>query len=214
MVFCQTKVDCDEVAEELSREGIITRALHGDMEQRDREEVLTLFANGSLNLLTATDVAARGIDIKELPAVVNFELSRDPQVHTHRIGRTGRAGKAGVAFSIVAKRESRRFERLQEDNPHLQMTPIASGLKGRASLPQPDMVTLLIAAGKRNKLRPGDVLGALTQGASIHANDVGQINVFPVRTYVAVNRSVARRALDGLRRSQIKGRTMKVYTVR
>lgn len=213
VAFCQTKADCDILAHDLSKNDIVARAIHGDMEQREREEVLTLFANGSLNVLVATDVAARGIDIKDLPAVINYELSKDPQVHTHRIGRTGRAGSKGLAISLVSPREERRFKLIQEANPHLKLER-GETIKSQFNyLPKPEMLTLTILAGKRNKLRPGDILGALTQGASIQSKDVGKINIFPVRSYVAVRRSLANKALHGLRKAKIKNRDLKLFIV-
>jgi len=89
-------------------------ALHGDLEQRDREQVLLQFTNKSKAILVATDVAARGLDIKELDLVINYQISYDPQVHTHRIGRTGRAGEAGLAITLVAAHEMPKANLLEE----------------------------------------------------------------------------------------------------
>lgn len=117
IVFCQTRQQCQELADWLNLRKISSLALHGDLEQRERDQVLTLFANRSCSVLIATDVAARGLDIDNLEAVINLELARDPQVHIHRIGRTGRAGATGQAFSLVAPNEMARataIEALQE----------------------------------------------------------------------------------------------------
>ncbi|MFB3089891.1 MAG: ATP-dependent RNA helicase DbpA, partial [Gammaproteobacteria bacterium] len=98
LVFCNRKQQCQELADVLWQQGFHALALHGDLEQRDRDQVLLQFANKSSSILVATDVAARGLDIKDLQAVINFELSPDPEVHIHRIGRTGRAGNEGLAL--------------------------------------------------------------------------------------------------------------------
>ena len=113
-MFCNTKKETDEAAQTLKQAGFAALALHGDMEQKDRDRTLALFANGSASILVATDVAARGLDIEELPVVVNYHLSRDPEVHVHRVGRTGRAGQKGVALSLVSKKEIYKLERLEE----------------------------------------------------------------------------------------------------
>lgn len=102
MAFCQTRQQCQELADALKAQRISALALHGDLEQRERDQVLTVFANRSCNVLVATDVAARGLDIAALETVINVELARDPEVHIHRIGRSGRAGEKGLALSLVA----------------------------------------------------------------------------------------------------------------
>src|SRR5690606_31606897 len=114
ITFCQTKIQCDELVAFLKARGLSAAALHGDLEQRDRDQVLTLFANRSLSILVATDVAARGIDIAGLDLVINVELSRDPEVHIHRIGRSGRAGEKGLAVSLVAPSEAQRASAIEE----------------------------------------------------------------------------------------------------
>ena len=108
VIFCNTKLQCQAIADTLQEKGFSALALHGDLEQRDRDQVLLRFSNKSCAILVATDVAARGIDIKDLEAVINFELSHDPEVHIHRIGRTGRAGKSGLALSLYIAAESHR----------------------------------------------------------------------------------------------------------
>ena len=186
LVFCNTRRDVDDVAEQLVQRGYVALALHGDMEQRDRDEVLLRFANRSCSVLVATDVAARGLDIKELPAVVSFELPTDADAHVHRIGRTGRAGNTGLALSLVAAREINRVGMIES----------ALGIKvrwGRVDLSQrvpkpapPAMVTLAIDGGRQDKLRPGDVVGALTGEAGLNADAIGKIDTFATRSYVAV----------------------------
>ena len=106
LVFCNMRRDTRDLADGLAQRGFSALALHGDLEQRDRDEVLMRFANRSCAILVATDVAARGLDIEDLPAVVNWEVSTDPDVHLHRIGRTGRAGRKGMAWTLVARRRN------------------------------------------------------------------------------------------------------------
>jgi ATP-dependent RNA helicase DbpA len=211
LVFCNTKLECQEMATALVSRGFAALAIHGDLEQRERDQVLVRFANRSVSVLVATDVAARGLDIKELPAVINFELSRNPEIHTHRIGRTGRAGEQGLAISLVTPRESRLITAIEESlgstiaRHDLASLPIATGRP-----PLPPMVTLCIDGGRKNKLRPGDILGALTGEEGIAGSEVGRIDVFDQHTFVAIMRQSIDQALDCLGRNRIKGRFFKV----
>lgn len=161
VVFCNTKRDCQAVCDALNAAGQSALSLHGDLEQRDRDQTLVRFANGSARVLVATDVAARGLDIKSLELVVNFELAWDPEVHVHRIGRTARAGESGLAISFCAPEEAQRANILAE---MLQITlNWVNAPAGNHIAPlQAEMATLCIDGGKKAKMRPGDVLGALT----------------------------------------------------
>ena len=214
LVFCNTRKECQEVAEALVKRGVSALAIHGDLEQRDRDLVLLRFANRSASVLVATDVAARGLDIKELSAVINFELPRDPEIHVHRIGRTGRAGEKGVALSLVSAHEGRRVQAIETalgvviprgDLASLSIAP------GGAMVPS--MVTLGIDGGRRNKMRPGDILGALTGEGGIAGSEVGKIDVFDAQAYVAIRRAAAAQALACLSGNKIKGRFFKVRRI-
>jgi len=211
VAFCFTRQQCQELVEYLGAKGISAMALHGDLEQRDRDQVLAMFANRSLSVLVATDVAARGLDIDALDMVINVELARDSEIHVHRIGRTGRAGKRGVAVSLVAPAEAHRARAIEErQQAPLDWYPL-SALKALPGEPlQPPMVTLCIAAGRKEKLRPGDILGALTGDAGIPGAQVGKIALFDFQAFVAVERGVARKALARLNAGKIKGRSLKV----
>jgi ATP-dependent RNA helicase DbpA len=211
VVFCNTRRDVDEVADALGKAGITALALHGDIEQRDRDEVLVRFANRSCSVLVASDVAARGLDIRELGAVVNYELPQDPDVHLHRIGRTARAGASGLALSLVTPREMPRALALEarQGAPLRWAQPDLRGGRSGASLQAP-MVTLRLDAGRTDKMRPGDILGALTGTAGLPAEAVGKIDVFPTRAYVAIRRDDAGRALARLREAGLKGRKVRV----
>ena len=211
VVFCNMRKDVDEVAGSLQHFGFSALALHGDMEQRDRDEVLVRFANRSCNVLVASDVAARGLDIEDLALVVNYDMPSDADTYVHRIGRTGRAGRDGLAISLCTPRELPRADAIQErlGAPLLWDRHVPSAPKANTA-PPAAMTTLRIDAGKTDKLRPGDVLGALTGDAGLSASAIGKINVFPTRTYVAVARDKAGAALARLNAGKIKGRSFRV----
>jgi len=211
VAFCHTRQQCQEVVDYLKANKVSALALHGDMEQRDRDQVLVQFANRSCTVLVATDVAARGIDIAGLEAVINVELSRDADIHIHRIGRSGRAGETGMAFSLVAPAEAGRAQAIEDK----QKAPLnwqsidMLTLENPAPL-VPPTVTLCIAGGRKEKVRPGDVLGALTGEAGIPGDKVGKITVHDYQAYVAIERDTARQALKRLSEGKIKGRSFKV----
>ena len=213
VVFCNTKRDVDDVATALGNAGFATAALHGDLEQRDRDEVLVRFSNRSLSVLVASDVAARGLDVKDLACVVNYELPNDPDTYLHRIGRTARAGEQGLALNLVTPREMPRAMQIEETNGE----PIRwnrAPLNARpGDAPKATMRTLRIDAGRSDKLRPGDILGALTGAAGMKAQDIGKIDVFPTRSYVAVRASLLKAALAGLQAGKIKGRSFRVRAI-
>ncbi len=214
LVFCNTKVECQEVATALISEGFAALAIHGDLEQRERDQVLVRFANKSISVLVATDVAARGLDIKELAAVVNYELPRNPEIHTHRIGRTGRAGEQGLAVSLMTAHENRRVQAIESALGSSIIRGELSALTVSAGRPAaPPMVTLCIDGGRKNKLRPGDILGALTGDGGIAGSEVGKIDVLDSQAFVAIVRSSAGQALACLGRNKIKGRFYKVWKV-
>ncbi len=210
VVFCNTRRDVDEIATALANAGFSAAALHGDMEQRDRDEVLVMFANRSLGVLVASDVAARGLDVKDLACVVNYELPHEADVYLHRSGRTARAGGSGLVLNLVTSREMPRAQAIEAgrgepirwNRPPLNARP--------ADVPKPAMRTLRIDAGRTDKLRPGDILGALTGAAGLKADAIGKIDVFPTRSYVAVRADVLKAAIAGLQAGKIKGRSFRV----
>lgn len=215
VVFCNTKRETKDVADRLEEAGFAVVALHGDLEQRERDQMLLKFANKSVNIMVATDVAARGLDIDSVDAVVNFHLAFDTEVHIHRIGRTGRAGKKGVAYSFFDQEDGYKIALLEDYLGYSiksENLPDASVLK--AMPPEPLMVTLHIDGGKKNKIRPGDILGALTAGNDILGADVGKIKVTDHRSYVAVKKQVAKKALKKLSSDKIKGRIYRVWQVK
>jgi len=211
LVFCNMRRDVDAVAQELDRRGYSALALHGDMEQRDRDEVLVRFANRSCNVLVATDVAARGLDIVALPLVLSYDVAHDPDTHTHRIGRTGRAGEAGLAITLCTPRERPKAANIEElGGAPLPWRALKVAPSRGKTLHLAPMKTLVIDAGRQDKLRPGDILGALTGDAGLEAKDIGKIDVFATRAYVAISRTLANKALERLRAGKIKGRNFRV----
>ena len=200
-------MQCQQVASSLQAKGFSALALHGDLEQRDRDQTLVRFCNKSCSILVATDVAARGLDIKDLAVVINFELSYDPEVHIHRVGRTGRAGRSGLALSLYLAAESHRVTAIED----YQQAPISYSAIGRLQAGQkhvsrPSMVTLCIDGGRKNKVRPGDILGAVTGDTGIAGNQVGKIDIFERMSFVAIERSMADKAMQQLSTGKIKGR--------
>ncbi len=215
VVFCNRKYQCRELAEELWQQGFHALALHGDLEQKDRDQVLVQFANKSSSILIATDVAARGLDIKDLQAVINFELAHDPEIHIHRIGRTGRADKEGLALSLFMPSEAPKVTAIEA----CQQSPVridkTSTLKAREHFRlTPPMVTLSINGGRKDKVRAGDILGALTANKKIPGKQIGKIDIFDTIAFVAIERPLGKQALKILSEGKIKGRKFRVRKLR
>ncbi|NRF29205.1 ATP-dependent RNA helicase DbpA [Vibrio coralliilyticus] len=213
VVFCNTKKEVQKVTDELSHRGFSVVELHGDMEQREREQALTMFANKSVSILVATDVAARGLDVDNLDAVFNFELSRDPEVHVHRIGRTGRAGSKGVAFSFYSEKEEYRVARIDE-YMDIAISPAVLPEKPVERPFYPKMQTIQILGGKKQKVRAGDILGALTKQAGLDGKKIGKINILPMVSYVAVEHEIVKPALKQLQNGKMKGRNFKARVMK
>ncbi|MBU2515635.1 ATP-dependent RNA helicase DbpA [bacterium] len=211
VIFCNTKQTCGELTAYLKEQGFNVDSLHGDLEQKDRDRVLVQFANQSSPILVATDVAGRGLDIKDLQVVINYELFPRPDVYVHRVGRTGRAGKEGLALSLFEKKEQPKLDAIAnlQGKPlyckHIDILPNDS----EVSL-LPPMTTLCISGGKKQKVRAGDILGALTGEAAISGDNIGKIDIFDFWSYVAIKRNVAEKALQRLQKGKIKGRIFKV----
>ena len=211
LVFCNTKLEVQDVAKQLLDYGFSVLALHGDLEQRDRDQTLLRFANKSAAILVATDVAARGLDIDALDLVINYHVARDTEVHIHRIGRTGRAGSTGVACSLYSDKESYKIALLGDYlNRIISSETLPSYSLLNESPGQPKMVTLQIDGGKKQKVRAGDILGALTGENGITGKQVGKIHIFDNWAYVAIERNAAKPALQKLSKGKLKGRSFRV----
>ncbi|TRZ66862.1 MAG: ATP-dependent RNA helicase DbpA [Rhodocyclaceae bacterium] len=211
LAFCNTKIHCRELAAELRAQGFSALALHGDLEQREREEILVQFASRSCSVLVATDVAARGLDIQTLDAVINVDVSKDTEVHIHRIGRTGRGKERGLALSLCAPNEKKWVKLIEAYQGGAVDWCDLAGLDGAGGEPlQAPMVILCVMGGKKDKLRPGDLLGALTGEVGLAKEQIGKISVFEFVTYVALDRRIAEHAAARLASGTIKGRNFKM----
>ena len=207
LVFCNTKIQTEEVAGELRDHGFSAQSINGDLEQRDRDSRLVQFANKSLSVLVATDVAARGL-------VINYHITRDMEVHTHRVGRTGRAGSKGLACSLHHDKESYKVALLEEHvGQNLQKLPLPPKSLLSSSPSKPTMVTLQLDGGKKQKVRPGDILGALTGKNGISGQLVGKINITDRSAFIAINQKVEKQALKILGEGQVKGRSFRVRRI-
>jgi ATP-independent RNA helicase DbpA len=211
LAFCNTKVQCRDLVAVLQAQGFSALALYGELEQRERDQVLIQFANRSCSVLVATDVAARGLDVAQLEAVINVDVTPDAEVHIHRIGRTGRADAEGLAVSLASMDEMGyvgKIEVLQGRESSWQ--ELSSFTPAGKDMLVPAMATLQIVGGRKEKIRAGDVLGALTGDAGYTREQVGKINVNEYSTYVAVARDIAREAVAKLSRGKVKGKSVKV----
>ncbi|NMG77367.1 ATP-dependent RNA helicase DbpA [Aromatoleum diolicum] len=211
LAFCNTKQQCRDLLEVLQAQGFQALTLNGDLEQRERDQVLIQFANRSCSVLVATDVAARGLDIAQLEAVINVDVTPDPEIHIHRIGRTGRADEDGWALSLCSPADKRRVATIaQMMGSEPEWHGLGSLQSGSDAPLVPPMVTLQILGGRKDKIRPGDVLGALTGEAGFTREQVGKITVTDQSTYVAIARDIARDAVRKLAAGKVKGKTVKV----
>lgn len=211
VVFCKTKQSCADVSTFLIKKGISALAFHGDLDQNERTVALTKFSNHSTLVLVATDVAARGLDIKDLKAVINFDLATDPEVYIHRIGRTARAGNDGLAISFFVNYEKEKlqdFENYQDSKfEFMDLSKLSKDLQFDLKAP---MKTMYINGGKKDKIRPGDILGSLVGVVGLEASSVGNINILNNQSYVAILTDQIEIAVSKLNEGKLKGRKFRV----
>lgn len=215
IVFCNQKSTASALAQDLVAVGLSAAALHGDLEQRDRDRVMATFRNRSIRILIATDVAARGIDVENVTIVFNFDLPAKPEVYLHRIGRTGRAGSAGLAIALATQRESHKIEAIEvftSVSMQRQSAPTNDENQQQlSSVPSATMATLRIGGGRKEKLRAGDIVGALTgESGGLPFAAVGKIEIHDHFSYVAIARELAASACRSLAQGRIKGRRFAV----
>ena len=212
LAFCNTKQQCKELVAYLQQQGFSALALYGELEQRERDQVLAQFSNRSCSVLVATDVASRGLDITQLEAVINVTITPDPEVHVHRIGRTGRAGESGLALSLASMDEMGSVGKIELYQKQVSVWHQRDELTPTGKGPLlPPMVTLQLLGGRKEKIRPGDVLGALTgSDGGFTREQIGKINVTEFTTFVAVQRAIAHEALRKLNAGKVKGRSVRV----
>ncbi|SAL66882.1 ATP-dependent RNA helicase DbpA [Caballeronia terrestris] len=214
LAFCNTKQQCRDLLDVLRAQGFEALALHGELEQRERDQVLVQFANRSCSVLVATDVAARGLDITQLEAVINVDVTPDPEIHVHRIGRTGRADEEGWALTLASMDEMGRVGSIEQaQGKEVEWHPLGELTSATPGHLKPPMATLQILGGRKEKIRPGDVLGALTGEAGFTGAQIGKINVTDMFTYVAVERGIADDAVRKLGAGKVKGKKVKVRRI-
>ncbi len=211
LIFCNTKIKCDELTQDLMDSGLDILTLHSDLDQRERDETIILFSNKSYPIMIATDVASRGLHIDDIDLVINYDIARDEMVHTHRIGRTARAGKNGLSVTLVSKEEAWKTDVIEEkfdDIVYEDFQKIEDALSYKIDA---DYRTVFILGGKKQKVRAGDILGALTAGVGLDKNDIGKIDILEFVSYVAVKKQVIKKAINGLNKGKIKGKSFKVF---
>ena len=209
IVFTNTKIEADEITKTLVNAKVDALALHGDLEQYERNDVLVQFSNNSCTVLVATDVAARGLDIKELAMVVNYDLPHDAETYTHRIGRTGRAGAEGLAFTIYEPNEIEKVDEYKNDSRIFEEGDTLKAVNGFEMKPQ--NITLVIEGGKKDKVRAGDILGALTGEAGLKGSSIGKIDIYDRQAYVAIEAKLIDEAFKKLKDGKIKGKKFSVW---
>ena len=156
IVFCRTRIEVDELTDTLKSHGYGAQALHGGLDQRQRDRVMQLFRTGKADVLVATDVAARGLDIDHVSHVINYDIPTAPEVYVHRIGRTGRIGREGVAITLVDPREQRTLryiEGLTKQKIDIATLPTLSALKAKRLDATRGALTTRIAAGDLDETR-------------------------------------------------------------
>lgn len=213
ILFCQTREAVRTLSEFLRDQGFSAEELSGDLGQIQRSTILRRFKAGGLQYLVATNIAARGIDVKDLSVVVHFDLPSTSEEYVHRSGRSGRAGKQGWTVSIcpVSSKEF-LFDLVKDFEISLtpfelaapQKTPVAA-----QPLLKKQFRKLHFNRGKSHKIRPGDIVGTLTQGIGLSKEDVGSIFIFDHFTHVEVNEDLVKDVMRGLEKTKIKNMTVK-----
>ncbi len=211
LIFCNTKIKCDELTDDLLDLGLDVLTLHSDLDQRDRDETIILFSNKSYPILIATDVASRGLHIDDIDLVINYDVARNEMVHTHRIGRTARAGKNGLAVTLATNIDDNRMDLIKEKFDDVEFEDMTTVVDDMNYKIDSDFRSIFILGGKKQKVRAGDILGALTAGVGLDKNDIGKINILDFVSYVAVKKEVIKKAVKGLERGKIKGKYFKVF---
>jgi len=212
IIFCNTKIQCDELYDKFYDLKIDSLVLHSNLDQNIRNETLILFANKSYPILICTDVASRGLDINRVDLVINYDFPNELEVYTHRIGRCGRSGVKGVAISLIDSKYIYKIDLLKE---YLKKDIIFEDINRLKNIKEYKIThlyrTLFINGGKKKKLRAGDILGALTVALKLDKNDIGKIDILDHCSYVAIKKEVFDIAIQGLQKSKIKGKYFKIF---
>jgi len=210
LIFCNTKVDTIALTDYLRDKNFSAMDLQGDLDQRERDEALLMFANGSISILVATDVASRGIDVKNIDLVINYDIPYGDEVYTHRVGRTARAGATGKAITLFTKRER---DKLFDMKQNIRVGDIDRVSVDRKFIMKSNYSTISIDGGKKNKVRAGDILGALSKNIGVSNDHIGKIDIFDFKSFVAIDNRSIKKAFDGLKRGKIKGKKFRVWWI-
>jgi len=201
LIFCNTKAEVISLTDTLSGRGHSVIDIHGDLDQRDRNESVIAFSNGSKRILVATDVASRGLDIKNIELVINYDLPFDAEVYTHRIGRTGRADATGKAISLFTAKDREKCTYVLDKAKKAQVKELRVDAKFKM---QSSYDTLCLHGGKKTKLRAGDILGTLCKEIGIDNKLIGKINITDTKSYIALHHTVIDQVVKALKKVKIK----------
>ncbi|PHO09896.1 ATP-dependent RNA helicase DbpA [Malaciobacter canalis] len=209
LIFCNRKVTCEELADEIFELGFDCVVLNSDLDQKQRDETIVLFSNKSYPIMIATDVASRGLNIDDIDLVINYDVAKDEKVHTHRIGRTARAQAKGKAITLYTNEYE--IEEIKELYNDIEFSSIQNLEDDLSYNLMPEYRTLYISGGKKNKLRAGDIVGALIHQVGLKSEDIGNIDIFTFHSYVAIKKEYELKVLKELNNNKIKGKKYQVY---
>jgi ATP-independent RNA helicase DbpA len=201
LIFCNTKAEVISLTDTLAGRGHSVIDIHGDLDQRDRNESVIAFSNGSKRIMVATDVASRGLDIKDIALVINYDLPFDPEVYTHRIGRTGRADASGTAISLFTPKDSEKCAYVLQKAKKDQMKELRVDAKFKMVS---EYDTLCLNGGKKTKLRAGDIIGTFCKEIGIENSMIGKINITDTKSYIALHHTVVDKVFKALKKVKIK----------
>jgi ATP-independent RNA helicase DbpA len=201
LIFCNMKVQVISLTDTLAGRGHSVIDIHGDLDQRDRNESVIAFSNGSKRIMVATDVASRGLDIKDIEMVINYDLPFDEEVYTHRIGRTGRADATGTAISLFSSKDSEKCSYVLQKAKKGDLKELRVDAKFKMVS---DYDTLCLNGGKKTKLRAGDIIGTFCKEIGIEHSMIGKINITDTKSYIALHHTVVDEVFKALKKVKIK----------
>jgi ATP-dependent RNA helicase DeaD len=234
IIFARTKIGVDRLSQSLNGRGIRVKALHGDMSQGSRDGVMIAFKGGREQLLVATDVAARGLDISGVTHVINYDIPNSPDVYVHRIGRTGRVGRSGRAITLITPRQMRELEAIEkhaktkiakwspdaapEERPRIavEMEEVEETETRRPRHTKPrrpvdgPVVKLIVSGGRAQGLEPADVIGAIVDNSHLEGEDIRNVRVLERFSFVEVPAKRADEVIDKVSGRAVRGATLRL----
>ena len=205
IVFLNYRESVERVNKYLQEQGFTTSHFHGGMEQRQREDMLYKFTNGSANVLVATDLASRGLDIPNIQNIIHYHLPESEEGYIHRVGRTARWDATGRTFFILNSEEHIPDYVEGDVTPYLPAVQLTETVPQSTEPPHPRMATLYIGKGKKDKISRGDIVGFLCKKGGLEPSDIGRIDVKDRYAYAAVSRQKMQQVLQQTRGEKIKG---------